>query len=338
MTGAPTGTGEKGVGTGRVLVAEGVDAGLVWHVGSPLREQRDLVEGRAMVRLANRGVLSVSGPDRLTWLHSLTSQHLEHLAPETATTALVLSPTGHIEHVLHGIDDGATFWAFTEPGRVGDLVSWLDRMRFLREVEVRDRSDEFTVVWLATSASDAVGPLPEGTVVRTSDVPAGAGPAVELLLPRDARGPDLPEVGVWALEALRIAAGVPRTFVDTDERTIPNEIGLVGTHLDKGCYRGQETVARVHTLGRPPRRLVGLHLDGSGHALPAPGTAITHEGRQVGFLGSAALHHELGPIGLGLVKRTVPLEAILDLDGVAAGQEMLVDPDVGLHVRPDLRG
>ena len=328
-------TGDQGGPTGAVLVADGVDAGLVWHTGHPMHEQRDLAAGRAMVRLENRGVLSVSGPDRLTWLHSLTSQHLETLAPGASTTALVLTPTGHIEHVLYGVDDGDTFWAFTEPGRVDALVAWLDRMRFMRRVEVRNRSDEFTVLWLA---APAVGPLPAGAVLRASDVPADNAPAVELLLPRDAATPDLPEAGVWALEALRIAAGVPRMFVDTDERTIPNEIGLVGTHLDKGCYRGQETVARVHTLGRPPRRLVGLHLDGSGHTLPASGTAITHEDRQVGFLGSAALHHELGPIGLGLVKRSVPLEATLDVDGVAANQEMLVDPTVGLHVRPALRG
>ncbi len=328
-------TGDQDGPTGAVRVVDGVDAGLVWHTGHPLHEQRDLAAGRAMVRLANRGVLSVSGPDRLTWLHSLTSQHLETLAPGASTTALVLTPTGHIEHVLYGVDDGDTLWAFTEPGRVEALVAWLDRMRFRRQVEVCNRSDEFTVLWLAASA---VGPRPSGAVLRASDVPAGDAPAVELLLPRDAAEPDLPAAGVWALEALRIAAGVPRMFVDTDERTIPNEIGLVGTHLDKGCYRGQETVARVHTLGRPPRRLVALHLDGSGHTLPASGAAITHDGRQVGFLGSAALHHELGPIGLGLVKRSVPLEATLDVDGVAANQEMLVDPTVGLHVRPALRG
>ena len=333
-----SGARAEGSTSGRVLVDDGVDAGLVWHLGNPLREQRELAAGRAVVRLGNRGVLSVTGPDRLSWLHSLTSQHLENLTPGAATTALVLSPTGHIEHVLHGLDDGTTFWAFTEPGRVDELVAWLDRMRFMRQVEVRNLSDEMTVLWLATTAAETMSPLPEGALLRASDVPAGDEPGVELLLPRDAAGPDLPEAGVWALEALRIAAGVPRIFVDTDERTIPNEIGLVGTHLDKGCYRGQETVARVHTLGRPPRRLVALHLDGSGHSLPSPGTGITYEGRQVGFLGSAALHHELGPIGLALVKRNVPLEATLDVDGVAANQEMLVDPEVGLHVRPDLRG
>ena len=337
MTGEPTPSASGTPQSGLVLVREGVDASLVWHAGNPLREQQDLAAGRAMVRLANRGVLTITGPDRLTWLHSLTSQHLEALAPHTPTTALVLSPTGHIEHVLYGIDDGETFWAFTEPGHAADLVAWLDRMRFMRQVEVRDRSADLEVVWLAASALDA-GALPAGAVVRPSDIPAGESDAVEALVPHAARWSPVPQAGVWAFDALRIAAGVPRVFVDTDERTIPNEIGLVGTHLEKGCYRGQETVARVHTLGRPPRRLVALHLDGSGHAVPAPGSAITHEGRSVGFLGSAALHHELGPIGLGLVKRNVPVEVTLDVDGVAAAQEPLVDPEIGLHVRPNLRG
>ena len=131
-----------------------------------------------------------------------------------------------------------------------------------------------------------------------------------------------PACGTWAYEALRIARGEPRLGHDTDHRTIPNEVGWVGpgphsaVHLDKGCYRGQETVARVHTLGRPPRRLTLLHLDGSENRLPAQGTPLVHDGRQVGVVGSSARHHELGPIALGLVKRNVPLEATLDADGM----------------------
>jgi folate-binding protein YgfZ len=143
---------------------------------------------------------------------------------------------------------------------------------------------------------------------------------------------------MWAHEALRIARGEPRLGLDTDHRTIPNEVGWIpsAVHLDKGCYRGQETVARVHTLGRPPRRLTLLHLDGSDNRLPAQGTPLVHGGREVGFVGSSARHHELGPIALGLVKRNVPLDATLDADGIAAAQEIVVDPEVGLHVRPRL--
>ncbi len=322
----------------RVLVPDGPDSGLVWHAGQPLVEQRELVAGRAVVRLGNRGVLSVAGPDRLTWLHDLTSQDVRGLAPGDAATALLLSATGHIEHVMSGVDDGERWVAFTEPGRISALVDWLDRMRFRREVEVSDLTDRFEVVWMARSGLDAAGGAPQGALVRASDIPAGEHQAVEVFVPRGSSWPDLPEAGVWAFDALRIEAGVPRIFVDTDERTIPNEIGLFGTQLDKGCYPGQETVARVHTMGRPPRRLVRLQLDGSRSEMPAPRTPITLDDREVGFLGQAALHHELGPVGLGLVRRAVPLDAVLDVGGVAAAQEVLVEPEVGLHVRPRLGG
>jgi folate-binding protein YgfZ len=125
--------------------------------------------------------------------------------------------------------------------------------------------------------------------------------------------------------------------LDTDHRTIPNEIGLLGAavHLDKGCYRGQETVARVHNLGRPPRRLVRLHLDGSVDALPTPGAVLELDGRAVGFVGGSARHFELGPIALALIKRSTPMDA-LSVQGIAAAQEPLVDPEIGLHVRPSL--
>ena len=134
---------------------------------------------------------------------------------------------------------------------------------------------------------------------------------------------------------MRIARGEPRLGLDTDDRTIPNEVGWIGpaVHLDKGCYRGQETVARVHNLGRPPRRLTLLHLDGSENRLPEVGAELTQGEKVVGFVGTSARHHELGPIALALVKRNVPLDVQLDVDGLPAAQQMLVDPEVGLHLR-----
>lgn len=317
-----------------VHLSAGIDAGLVWHTGEPARDQHELIAGRAAVRLDNRGVVTVSGPDRLSWLHSLTTQHLDQLACGVAVSALVLSPTGHIEHAFRGVDDGETFWAITEPGRASALVQWLSRMRFMRKVEVSDRSDAFRVVWLARRGLEDAGKLPTGSVALDSEVSAGVELAVDVIVPRASDWPTLPDSGVWAFEALRIAAGVPRIFVDTDERTIPNEIALYGTHLDKGCYRGQETVARVYNLGRPPRRLTLLHLDGSQHGLPEAGSPVELGERAVGLVGSVARHYELGPIGLGLIKRNIPLDATLVVDGVAAAQETLVDPEVGLHVRP----
>ena len=315
-----------------VVVGEGRDAGAPWHYGDPMREQRKLAHGEGLVNLSHRGVVTVSGPDRLSWLHSLTTQHLEGLEPGRGVTALLLSPQGHIEHALYGVDDGETFWAHTEPGTAPALVACLDRMRFLMRVEVADRSAEHAVVWTA-------GDLATDQLSRIGEDSLGGR---ELLVPRPRLESVLaraPRAGMWAYEARRIAAGVPRIGLDTDHRTIPNEVGLIGVavHLDKGCYRGQETVARVHTLGRPPRRLVRLNLDGSVDALPEPGAALELDGRAVGFVGGSARHYELGPIALGLVKRNVPVDAELVVSHIAASQEVLVDPEVGLHVRPQLR-
>jgi len=198
-------------------------------------------------------------------------------------------------------------------------------------VEVADRSEDYAVVW-------TVGNLDgEGLVRAGEDSLSGR----ELILPRSGLASVLaraPRAGMWAYEARRIAAGIPRIGLDTDHRTIPNEVGLLGVavHLDKGCYRGQETVARVHTLGRPPRRLVRLHLDGSADALPEPGSVLELDGRPVGLVGGTARHYELGPIGLGLVKRNVDPQLPLIVGGIAASQEALVDPEIGLHVRPQL--
>ena len=307
------------------VAGEGLDAAVAAHYGSFNAEQRALEAGNGFVDLSHRGVLRVSGPDRLTYLHSLTTQHLDRLDPGRTTQALVLSPQGHVEHHLVGTDDGEVFLAHTEPGRVEALVTFLDRMRFMMRVEVEDVTAAYAVAWRP----------------RTEARPDVAGrydvfDRTKLQAYAEAAGPPC---GLWAYDALRIARGEPRLGVDTDHRTIPNEVGWVGpaVHLDKGCYRGQETVARVHTLGRPPRRLTMLHLDGSENRLPVPGTPVTLAGRPVGFVGSAARHHELGPIALSMLKRNVPVAAVLEVDGMPAAQEVLVDPEVGLHVRPDLR-
>ncbi len=294
----------------------GPDAGVPWHYGDPLGEQRALERGEASVDLRHRPVFAVAGPERLTWLNALASQKLTGLAPGEHANAFLLDTSGRIEHVFAGVDDGETFWGHTEPGRLEPLLERLVAMRFTAKVEVRDASGERAVIVTA------------------------AGPQ---LVDRDRIEDELGGVraGTWASEALRIAAGQPRIFLDTDDKTIPNELympdgDLLGpaVHLNKGCYRGQETVGRTYTLGRPPRRLVLLHMDGSVNELPEVGTPLTASGDEVGRLGTTAMHHELGPIGLGLVRRAVPLEATLDAAGVAASQEALVDPEVGLHFRP----
>jgi folate-binding protein YgfZ len=331
-----------------VIADNGPDIGVPWHYGHPMHEQRDLAAGRGLVDLSHRGVVSVSGPDRLGWLHSLTTQHLQQLQPHAGTTALVLSPQqGHIEHVLYGVDDGETFWAHTEPGRAAALVDWLQSMQFMLRVEVADRTSGFGVVWApdrpGADQHDPSSAVPDAAAGMLLRVGADSLNGAEIFVPRDRLDDVLGSAdslaGTWAYEARRIAAGVPRIGQDTDHRTIPNEIGVFGTavHLNKGCYPGQETVARVQTLGRPPRRLVRLQLDGSVDALPARGTPISYRDRQVGVMGSSARHYEQGPIGLGLVKRNTDSHAELIVDGIAAAQEVLVDPGIGEHFRPSFR-
>lgn len=286
-----------------VPVEHGPDAGAAWHYGDPFGEQRALQAGTAAVDLSHRPVIRVSGPDRLTWLHALTSQHLTELPAHTWTQALILSPHGHVEHHLTLVDDGEAVLAHVEPGTVDALLAYLRSMVFWSAVEVTDVSATTGV--LRSTTGDQFLARAELT---------GALQAY-------------PErAGLWALEALRVAARVPRLGFETDHRTIPAEVGWIGpaVHLDKGCYRGQETVARVHNLGRPPRRLALVHLDGSESALPAHGDPVTmadDPARAVGFVGTAVRHFELGPIALALIKRAVPEDSALVAGGVPAAQD-----------------
>jgi folate-binding protein YgfZ len=363
------------------VVAEGLDAGVAWHYGDPSREQRLLVEGLAVVDLSHRGVVTVTGPDRLSWLHSITTQHLTNLPPRTSTEALILSPKGHVEHALHVVDDGETTWITCEPGTSESLVAWLRSMQFMLRVQVADRTPELAVVGEPTDREGAEGepvawrdPWPvlgEGsasyaavdvtarTPVRRPGRPgatpaAGDGTATgqpagvevdelhephpgeewswrEVIVPREELEQyvgDRPLAGTWALEALRVAAWRPRLGHETDYRTIPHEVDWLRTavHLHKGCYRGQEPVARVHNMGRPPRRLVMLHLDGSANVLPAVGADVMAGEKKVGQITTSARHYELGPIALAVVKRSLPVDAPLIADGVDAAQEVVVSP------------
>jgi len=334
------------------------DEGVAAHYGDPAREQRAL-DGAGgpgdagFVDRSNRGVLKITGPDRLSWLHSLTTQHLDGLTAGQSAEALVLSPTGHVEHHLALSDDGTSVWVHVEPGTAAALAAFLESMKFMLRVEVADLSADAAVLTvMGPAGADITAGLDtgelEGVLGRVSQGPFGI---IDLIVARDLIDGVAAELlrrgavpaGMWAFEALRIAARVPRFGLDTDHRTIPHEVGWIETavHLNKGCYRGQETVARVHNLGHPPRRLVFLNLDGSVDRLPEHGDPVeaVSEGQNVtvGFTGSAARHYELGPIGLALVKRNVPVDAPLLAAGVAAAQEVIVPPDAGANVKITLR-
>lgn len=314
---------------------ESGDFGVPWHYGDPLREQRMLADGQAAVDCSHLPVLTVTGPDRLTWLHSLTTQHLEALSG--SALALILSPHGHVEHELHLIDDGETTWIITQPGTAKSLVEYLNRMKFMMQVEVQDVSDMYAVVWEPIGESDPAlptwlvpaefhgGVTPSGsdrggdaTRYQVTGLDEFQGREVIIarvqLADRLAQWPSL--AGSWAWNARRVAAAVPRFAFETDHRTLPHEVGWVGpgVHLTKGCYRGQEAVARVHNLGQPPRRMVILHLDGSDDIVPNHGDPVFLEERQIGWIGSAVQHYEYGPIASAIIKRNVPRDAVLRVD------------------------
>jgi folate-binding protein YgfZ len=308
--------------------AEGPDESVAAHYGDLFREQRALADGTGFVDLSHRGVITVSGQDRLSWLHLLLTQHVSELPPGQATEALVLSAHGHIEHALYLVDDGVTTWIHVEPGTQEALIAYLESMKFFYRVEIADATDRYAVVHLPAGS---IAPVPEGWTVREAVY------GREVFVPRDeletfAKTVGNP-IGILALEALRIEAHRPRLGLETDHRTIPHELGWLTTavHLEKGCYRGQETVARVHNLGRPPRRLVFLHLDGSEVKLPGHGTALRladdgPDGRPIGAITSSARHWELGPIALAVVKRNTPADAALSAEGTPAAQEVIVEP------------
>ncbi len=327
----------------------GTDAGPAAHFGNPLGEQRLLARGRAVVELG-LGVVTVSGPDRLSWLNSITSQLLLGLGAGVSTETLVLDQSGRVEHAARVVDDGSVAWLLTEPADAAPLAAWLDSMRFMLRVEVADRSADFATIGRFGSAVLADDTVVEWVDPWASVTPGGWGYAdpeahpgsdwtlrIAVVTPGTAAeiaASDVPAAGLLAYEALRIAAWRP-SLADVDERTIPHELDWLrsAVHLTKGCYRGQETVAKVHNLGHPPRRVVLLHLDGSDGVLPAPGTPVVLDDKEVGRLSASGLHHELGPIGLAVVKRSLEPAATLTLTAddvvVAATQEVIVPPGAG---------
>lgn len=310
------------------------DEAVPFHFGSPAREGRQFAAGRALVELASE-VVTVTGPDRFTWLHAITSQHFVGLGAGVSTEALIMSPHGHVEQAFGIVDDGAVAWLITDTGRGVGLAGYLRSMQFASRVEVTVREDvrvvavnarehplgsDALVVWqdpwpvtIGTTYGPADSEHPATEIWRVSLAVVEKGSLAErTLYDSDALA------GTWAYEATRIAAWRPRLNREVDDRALPHELDWLRTavHMEKGCYRGQETVARVVNLGRPPRRLVALHLDGSTDDLPSPGAEIRVGGKSVGAVTSVARHHELGPIALGLIKRnTATRDADVEVQG-----------------------
>jgi len=296
-----------------VLVEDGPDKGAIWHFGEPVKEQRAIEAGKAWADLSHLSVVAVSGDDRLKWLHDLTTQFLTELEVGIWKPAMILDPKGHVEYQFNLVDDGSTTFLTLDPGYAETLIAYLTKMKFMLKVDVRDATSEFAVLRAPGAATDIGGPY-------------ALVPRAEVAEMAQTFGAVATQVGTWALDAERVAAGRPRIAFETDHKSIPNELGVLNgaVHMNKGCYRGQETVAKIFNLGNPPRRLVMLHLDGSDVGFPATGTKIENDGVVVGFIGTVARHHELGTIALAMIKRNTPTDATLSVDGIAASQQVIV--------------
>jgi tRNA-modifying protein YgfZ len=326
------------------------DAAVPAHRGDFLAEERAMARSAAVVDRGHRGVLAVPGDDRLSWLHLLLTQHVAELPEGAGTEALVLDANGRALHHVVLSHVGETVWLDTEPDDAPVLLEYLAKMRFWSKVEPRDATAELAVLSVVGPETPAVlagaglpvpegaygsAPLPGGGLVRRMPWP---GPdAADVLVPRAEKdawwarlvAAGARPAGTMAFEALRVEALRPRVHRDTDDRTIPHEVGWIGSavHLTKGCYRGQETVARVANLGRPPRRLVLLHLDAGDEELPEPGDPVLRDGRPVGRVGTVVQHHELGAVALALVKRSVPVDADLVAGVDERAAPARIDPD-----------
>jgi tRNA-modifying protein YgfZ len=340
--------------TGVAAPEAGPDAGATWHYGDPLGEQRAAETGAVLVDRSHRAALTLTGGDRQTWLHSISTQHVADVPEGASTQNLSLDGQGRVEdHWIQTELAGATH-VDTEPSRGEPLLNYLKKMVFWSEVTA-GAADMAVLSLLGPGLAeqavlDALGldalptemiavPVAGGGFVRRMPSDRADQVELDLLVPRGDSAEwqrrltqaGVRPAGVWAYEAHRVAALRPRLGVDTDERTIPHEVGWIGgpgagaVHLDKGCYRGQETVARVHNLGRPPRMLVLVHLDGSADR-PSTGDAVLAGGRAVGRLGTVVEHVDLGPVALALVKRGLPADTEL-MTGSEGTIAAMVDAD-----------
>ncbi|NLG55091.1 MAG: folate-binding protein YgfZ [Rhodococcus sp.] len=337
------------------------DAGVAWHYGDPFAEARSATRAAVVIDRSHRGVFKLEGPERLSWLHTISSQYVTNLADGTSAENLSLDVNGRVEeHFVLTDIDGAT-WIDTERERAAALTNFLRKMVFWAKVEITDEDalgddglavlsilgpDAGATIAAAAAALESAASVPTEPYATTAlagggfirRMPWPTADSFDVLVPRrslrawwDAlTTAGARPAGMWTFEALRVEALRPRLGIDTDVRTIPHEVHWIGdvtefgaVHLDKGCYRGQETVARVHNLGKPPRHLVLLHLDGSSDTLPETGEPVLAGGRTVGRIGTVVQHHELGPIALALVKRSIPVDTELSVGTAAAS----IDPD-----------
>lgn len=349
-----------------------------WHCGDPFAEQRSAHHNGALIDFRHLAVLSISGEDSPSWLHSLLSQKVVDMPADSTTRselrrAHVLDAHGHIleECWVARTSDG--YLLATPQSHQHSLLDYLTSMMFWSRVTVTATDHTVTAILgpiapedaadVAQSTSEAPEnttaspaataiennglPLPQhpltppapaprpplsapiADIIENNNLVAAGGyprglPLTLLFVPPTADLPavvdallatDLTAAGSWTWDALRCATGLPEITTDVDERSLPHEYDAVGdpatgaaASVTKGCYRGQETVAKIHNVGLPPRRQVVLLLDGSSELRPTPGTALYADPEQkkvAGRIGTVADHWEYGPMALALIRRTV---------------------------------
>jgi tRNA-modifying protein YgfZ len=292
---------------------------------SPLDALAAARDGAVVVDRPDLATVVLTGADVLHYLHAVCTQHTADLRPGDAPEALLLSPKGKIEFAfrLAVLDGGVTL--DTEAGTAPALAERLARFVFRYDVAVAQPAGGAASLLgpgadAALAAADLPGPpgpreaaaAGPGLVVHRTPVGVDlVGPATpEAVAALDRAGVGRAPAELW--ELVRVGQGLPRAGRELTDDVLAEEAGLLGSHvhLDKGCYPGQETVARVHNLGQVQRRLAGLRFQpASGRDpgdLPAPRTdLVTDDGRRAGQLRSVVRHPELGPIGLAYIRRVV---------------------------------
>jgi folate-binding protein YgfZ len=287
------------------------------------------------VLVRERGFIDVLGPDGAEYLQGQLTNDVEAVAVGEGQYAALLDRKGHMQTDLRLLRVGEeAILLDLEPAAKDAALRHLTMYSIGRDVEVADASAERGAISLiGPRAAEVAGvpPLPEfanepTTVAATDVVAVGTRDGIDLLHPAAERerlvaallDAGAVEVSPEAVEILRVESGVPRFGAEMDTATMPAEAAIVedAVSFTKGCYIGQETVARLHYKGKPNRHLRGLRLSGAA----APGTALRLGEKEVGKLGGSVVSPALGPIGLAIVRREAEPGARLTVgeDGVTA--------------------
>lgn len=299
-------------------------------------QYRQLREECGLLERSERGKLLVSGPEAGEYLQGQLTNDTEAIAPGEGLYAALLDRKGHLQGDMRVLRPGEApdLWLDTEPEALEAARRHLQTYKIGRAVEVADVSAERAILSLiGPRAVEIAGsaPLPEHAceevtlggarclaVGTTSGIDVFAAAAERDRVWDALLAGGAAEVSPAAAEILRIEGGRPRFGAEMGAETMPAEAGIVerAVSFTKGCYIGQETVARLHYKGRPNRHLRGLKLS----APAQPGEPVRLDGKEVGTLGSAAISPALGPIGLAILRREAePGGAVaLGEDGVTA--------------------